>query len=431
MKESHSVIRATEPYHVADEIAPYVSLVEGLVRFPKFEFKPTRIGEAYRPPAFEGLEGSEFDSCGSSCSGFTTPDVLAAAYGFTPVAAADVTDGNRMAVAEFQNQYYDDADMEAFSDACGLDEPVEVATNVGGNKPSRCGFGVQACIESLLDIEYIKGVAGAIPLEVYYSGTFSLYDWAVQVNDDDAPAQVQSVSYGNDEIQQTSDEYMFTTNTEFMKAGARGVSVLFASGDQGVWGRSGTTGGIFHPDFPAASPYVTAVGGTDFATKSVIGEETSWADSGGGFSNTFDIPDYQADAVATYKTTATLPDSSLYNNTGRGYPDVSALGGQVNSYCVAYGGKGSKFGGVAGTSASSPVVAGVFAILNNVRLAAGGAALGFLNPFIYQNADAFNDVTTGNNNAGQRTKGGFDAAEGWDPVTGVGTPNYAKLEKAI
>jgi hypothetical protein len=99
------VIRATEPYHVADEIAPYVSLVEGLVRFPKFEFKPTRIGEAYRPPAFEGLEGSEFDSCGSSCSGFTTPDVLAAAYGFTPVAAADVTDGNRMAVAEFQNQY--------------------------------------------------------------------------------------------------------------------------------------------------------------------------------------------------------------------------------------------------------------------------------------------------------------------------------------
>jgi tripeptidyl-peptidase-1 len=198
-----------------------------------------------------------------------------------------------------------------------------------------------------------------------------------------------------------------------------------------VWGRSGTTGGIFHPDFPAASPYVTAVGGTDFATKSVIGEETSWADSGGGFSNTFDIPDYQADAVATYKTTATLPDSSLYNNTGRGYPDVSALGGQVNSYCVAYGGKGSKFGGVAGTSASSPVVAGVFAILNNVRLAAGGAALGFLNPFIYQNADAFNDVTTGNNNAGQRTKGGFDAAEGWDPVTGVGTPNYAKLEKAI
>jgi tripeptidyl-peptidase-1 len=352
--------------------------------------------------------------------------VLAAAYGFTPVAAADVTDGNRMAVAEFQNQYYDDADMEAFSDACGLDEPVEVATNVGGNKPSRCGFGVQACIESLLDIEYIKGVAGAIPLEVYYSGTFSLYDWAVQVNDDDAPAQVQSVSYGNDEIQQTSDEYMFTTNTEFMKAGARGVSVLFASGDQGVWGRSGTTGGIFHPDFPAASPYVTAVGGTDFATKSVIGEETSWADSGGGFSNTFDIPDYQADAVATYKTTATLPDSSLYNNTGRGYPDVSALGGTKNTYCVATGGR---FAGVAGTSASSPVVAGVFAKLNGIRLAAGKPSLGFLNPFIYQNPSAFQDVKLGVNNAG--TKYGFKAVEGWDAATGFGTPDFAKLAALV
>lgn len=408
-----------------------MSVVEGLVRFPKMDFKLRETKS--HPPAFEGILGDEFESCGSSCSGFTTPDVLAAAYGFTPVAATDVADGNRMAVAEFQNQYYDEPDMTAFSEACGLAEPVEVATNVGGNNEGRCKFGLQACVESLLDIEYIKGVAGAIPLEVYYSGTFSLYDWAVQVNDDSNPAQVQSVSYGNDEVQQTSEEYMTTTNTEFMKAGARGVSIFFASGDQGVWGRTGTSSGKFNPDFPAGSPYVTAVGGTDFATKSVIGEETAWADSGGGFSDTFDIPDYQADAVAGYKSTANLPPSKYYNDAGRGYPDISALGGQVNSYCVAFGGKGGKFSGVAGTSASSPVVAGIFAILNNVRLTNGGAALGFLNPFLYQNPGAFNDVTTGNNNADQKahTDGGFDAVKGWDPVTGLGTPNYGALEKAI
>jgi tripeptidyl-peptidase-1 len=430
MKDQTKLVRAIRPYHVDEEISDMVSIVEGLVRFPKYDFKPTGIKESQRPPAFEGILGSEFDSCGNSCSGFTTPDVLAAAYGYTPVAAGDVAPGNRMAVAEFQNQYYDSADLEAFSSACGLDEPVEVATNVGGNNENRCSFGLQACVESLLDIEYIKAVGGAIPLEVYYSGTFSLYDWAVQVNDDSAPAQVQSVSYGNDEVQQTSVDYMQTTNTEFMKAGARGVSIFFASGDQGVWGRSGTTGNVFHPDFPAASPYVTAVGGTDFSTKSVIGEETAWADSGGGFSDTFDIPDWQADAVAAYKASTTLPDSSMYSDTGRGYPDVAALGGQVNSYCVAFGGKGSKFSGVAGTSASSPVVAGIFAILNNVRLTNGGAALGFLNPFLYQNADAFNDVTTGKNDGGQRT-GGFEAAKGWDAATGLGTPNYAALEKAL
>jgi len=427
-----SVIRATKPYHVPSAIADEVSIVENLIRFPRLEFVPTTIGDRYAPPAFEGLEADdEFGSCGSKCSGYTTPAVLQKRYGYPTINAEDVASGNRMAVAEFQFQYYDDNDLTAFGDACGLETTIEVDSTVGGNKPGKCSIGVQACIESLLDIEYIKAVAGAIPLEVYYSGTFSLYDWAVQVNDDENPAQVQSVSYGNDEIQQTSDDYMFTTNIEFMKAGARGVSIFFASGDQGVWGRSGTTGDIFHPDFPAASPYVTAVGGTDFATKSTIGEETAWDASGGGFSNTFDIPSYQSDAVSTYKTSVDLPDTKYYNDTGRGYPDISALGGQVNPYCIAFGGKGSKFSGVAGTSAAAPVAAGVFAILNNVRLSNGDVALGFLNPFLYQNVDAFNDVTTGNNNAGERGKPGFDAAVGWDPATGLGTPNYALLEKAI
>ena len=55
---------------------------------------------------------------------------------------------------------------------------------------------------------------------------------------------------------------MYTCNTQFQKAGLRGLSLLVASGDQGVWGRSGHSGSVFHPDFPAGSPYITAVGGT-------------------------------------------------------------------------------------------------------------------------------------------------------------------------
>merc|ERR1719321_1360110 len=113
-----------------------------------------------------------------------------------------------------------------------------------------------------------------------------------------------------------------------MKLGARGVSLLFAAGDQGVYGRTGYgRGGEFHPDFPAASPYITAVGGTDFAKKGVIGEETTWSDGGGGFSDTFAIPDWQKEAVAAYKASpdADLPPAKLWNNTGRGYPDVAAL----------------------------------------------------------------------------------------------------------
>merc|ERR1712178_408970 len=112
---------------------------------------------------------------------------------------------------------------------------------------------------------------------------------------------IQSVSYGNDEIQQTSASYMDSVNVQFQKLGAQGVSVLFASGDQGVVGRTGKTrDGKYHPDFPAASPYITAVGGTDLATKSVIGAEKAWSDGGGGFSDHFAVPDYQKDAVTAY-----------------------------------------------------------------------------------------------------------------------------------
>ena len=220
---------------------------------------------------------------------------------------------------------------------------------------------------------------------------------------------------------------MQACNAQFMAIGARGVSILFASGDMGVYGRTGP--GLshekpFHPDFPAASPYITAVGGTDFVTMGVVGPEKAWSAGGGGFSNAFAIPAFQTDAVAAYKASAdaNLPAQKLWNNTGRGYPDISALGGEVNPYCVVNQGK---FIGVAGTSASCPVAAGIFAQLNNVRLAKGGKPLGFLNPWIYQNGDAFNDVTAGVNHGDGDL--GFKAISGWDPASGLGTPNYGKL----
>lgn len=246
------------------------------------------------------------------------------------------------------------------------------------------------------------------------------------------PPLVHSVSYGNDEVQQTSTEYMYSVNTQFMMTGSLGLSILFASGDQGVWGRSGV-GSTYHPDFPAASPYVTAVGGTNFATKSAIGEESAWSCGGGGFSDTFGQPSWQADVVSAYlskaKAAGVLPSSALFNATGRAYPDVAALGGQTNPYCVGY--KGGSFGGVAGTSASCPVVAGIFAQLNNVRLASGKAPLGYLNPFIYSNSQCFNDVNDGSMNNCNAGTTGFSALDGWDPATGFGSPNYACLAKLM
>merc|ERR1712048_816352 len=414
--DSVRIVRSSTTYYLPEVIDSHVELVGELLQFPRMGLKnlTNLIPDA-------NAESWPNTCSASGCNGLVTPDVLAQRYKIPSPSDASVT-GSSMAVAEFQGQYYEDADLSKFSDACHRN--VKVDKVIGGDRQS-------AGVESELDIEYIKGVAPNVPLTVIYNNEYSLLNWANQINSmSDAPL-VHSVSYGNDEIQQSSREYMLTCNTAFMKAGAKGISILFASGDQGVCGRSGC--GLFmharfHPDFPAGSPYVTAVGGTDFAGNT-IGDETAWSDSGGGFSDNFDIPEYQKTAVAAYKASpdADLPPQDLWNNSGRGYPDVAALGGQKAPYCVTVQGS---FAGVAGTSASCPVVAGVFAKLNGLRLAAGKSAMGFLNPFIYQNPNAFQDVTSGVNTGSATRKYGFKAINGWDAATGLGTPDFEALSKA-
>ena len=78
-----------------------------------------------------------------------------------------------------------------------------------------------------------------------------------------------------------------------------------------------------------------------------------------------------------------------------------------------------------GTSASAPIVAALFNRIVEERLRVGKGPLGFVNPTLYQNPGVLNHIVEGNNRA-CRAKG-FDCAAGWDPVTGLGTPNYPKL----
>jgi len=412
-EHSHvSITRSQTTYHMPEEVAEHVSMVGELLQFPRMPLKKLQNLQAGA--------GAWPNSCeASGCKGLVTPQVLAQRY---KLPSSNATNGvSSMAVAEFQGQYYKDSDLKSFSSSCHRDVTVDKV--IGGDKQT-------AGIEAELDIEYIKAVAPKVPLTVVYNGDYSLLNWVNQITSLTDSPLVHSVSYGNDEVQQSSTQFMLTCNTAFMKAGAKGISILFASGDQGVCGRSGCglfTHSRFHPDFPAASPYITAVGGTDFEGAD-IGAETAWADGGGGFSDTFAIPSYQKDAVAAYKASkdADLPPANLWNNTGRGYPDISALGGQKAPYCITANGL---FEGVAGTSASCPVAAGVFALLNGLRASANKAPLGFLNPFIYQNAAAFQDVESGCNGGGRKYC--FKAIKGWDASTGVGTPNYEALAKVV
>jgi len=429
------IVRASQGYMLPEDMSRDIVMVGGLLQFPKINSKMNPLAASNSPTAATTTtpprdNGLWPDTCKSAtCSGLVTPAVLSARYGHpNATESEEPIAGNSMAVAEFGYQFWGQPDLDAFSAAC--DVPQGVDTTIGaGQTPGGYDY---SGVEAILDIQYIKSVAANVPLTVVFDQDYSLLNWANNITSLENSPLVHSVSYGNDEIQQSSDAYMFSCNTAFMKAGVRGLSVLFASGDQGVCGRSGCGEdgeARFNPDFPGGSPYVTVVGGTDFYG-SGVGEEQTWASGGGGFSDTFDIPPYQQEAVAAYKarTDANFPPQKLWNNTGRGYPDIAALAGEKNRYCVNVDWQGG-FLGVAGTSAACPVVAGIFARLNGLRLAAGKPALGFLNPFIYQNPSAFFDVQHGSNpDAG---KYGFTAVEGWDAATGFGTPNYEALAAAV
>ena len=121
-----------------------------------------------------------------------------------------------------------------------------------------------------------------------------------------------------------------------------------------------------------------------------------------------------------------LPPASFYNAKGRAYPDVSAAssGFWVVSNLVP-------LPGVAGTSCAAPTFSGIIALLNDARLSAGKPTLGFLNPLIYSGAHAspLTDIVDGCN-AGCSEAAGFCAVQGWDPVTGMGVPNYVAMQTA-
>jgi tripeptidyl-peptidase-1 len=287
--------------------------------------------------------------------------------------------------------------------------------------------------EAMLDAEYITALGTHVESEFWgFSGrnpdnknNEPFLKWLQTVSntsDDDVP-KVFSTSYGEDE-DSVSLDYATRMNTEFMKAGTRGISLLFASGDSGAAGDSHTCkNGKFVPQFPASSPYITAVGGTSGG--GLAPPETAAGIASGGFSNRWARPSWQDTAVQKYKQGPRVAAlKSRYNDTGRGFPDISA---QAMSFVVVQ--EHIPLPGVSGTSCASPTAAGVFGLLNDVRKQAGKPPLGFLNPFIYKNAAGFNDITRGGNTGCPSTAmQGFPAVAGWDAVTGMGTPNYAALK---
>ncbi|XP_035166959.1 tripeptidyl-peptidase 1, partial [Oxyura jamaicensis] len=374
VKDQRSVVRSPLPYTIPEDLAEHVDFVGGLHRFPVERNVVSRAWAKEQPEP-----GQPHGQRAAFHLG-VTPSVIRKRYNMT---GGDVglLPNNSQACAQFLEQYFHQADLAEFMQLFGSSfaHHSKVDQVVGHQ-----GWG-KAGLEASLDVEYIMSTGANISTWVFsnagrHESQEPFLAWLLLLSNMSSLPWVHSVSYGDDE-DSLSLAYLQRVNVEFMKAAARGLTVLFASGDDGAGCRRVPGGNhTFRPSFPASSPYVTTVGGTSFKNPFLVTAEVTDYISGGGFSNVFPMPDYQAAAVKSFlRSAAKLPPSSYYNSSGRAYPDLAALS---DNYWVVT--NRIPLPWVSGTSASTPVVAGMLALVNDRRLQRGKAPLGFLNPALYQ-----------------------------------------------
>ncbi|KAH9899046.1 tripeptidyl-peptidase [Xylariomycetidae sp. FL2044] len=431
----------TLSYSVPDEIASHIDLVQPTTRFGQLGAKKSTIFDIQYLDSMEDEPEDIFAAAAppAECStSRITPACIKALYGinYTPS-----PEGNLVSFCSYLEEYARYSDLESFEDqylpsALGQNFTVELVNDGLNDQASTDDSG-----EANLDIQYILGVSAPIPILEYSTGGrgplvpttdqpgpstnepyLEFLTYLLDQEDADLP-QTMSTSYGEEE-QSVPEEYALRVCNMFMQLGARGVSVLFSSGDSGPGNsciRESDQAPYFQPTFPAGCPYVTAVG----ATRS-FEPEAAVSFSSGGFSMYHARPEWQAEAVDAYLESIGGTYAAYFNASNRGIPDVAAQG---SAFAVVDKGRNAL---LSGTSASCPLFAGVVALLNAARKSQGEAPLGFLNPWLYSNPAALTDITTGYGSGCQSnpvfSRGArWNATEGWDPVTGLGTPDFAAL----
>ena len=405
-KLTKSVVRSLQHYSVPRRIVPHIDFVGGVLHFPAV--KGPSLPKVRRREFSENMLKRDLIYTG------TYPDILRERYKVFDVVGTHPD--NRQSIASFLEQYYSPADLKAFFDIFGSSfRHLKDVTKVIGPNNGPPGS------EASLDIQYIMSLGAMVPTWIWStpeSSQDSFLTWLLDISNHSEVPWVHSVSYSGYE-DEYDVSYMNRVNVEFQKAGVRGLTFLFASGDDGADCKNSK----FRPEYPSSSPYVTTVGGTEL--NDLFTPEYGHEISGGGFSNVFPRPSYQNYAVEKYlKSGSQIPPAWYFNRNGRGYPDISAA---CDYFWIV---DNLQLEAVYGTSASTPTVAGIISLLNDARLQNNKSTLGFLNPFLYQNSAAMYDVTTGHNEGCLPGDIGFYASTGWDPVTGCGTPNFSAMVNA-
>jgi subtilase family serine protease len=414
-----------------------------------------------------------------------SPQAFWAAYNLGPLFDAGL-DGSGMTVA-IVDSYGSDTmahDLHVFNNAFGLPHMCgEEAVTCTSGMPTFQTISIQGSpatvqqpgngtgqenkaawsIEVALDVESVHTFApGAniLLVTVPTAETLGVQGFPLMMNAeqyviDHHLANVISQSFASAEEGFASTKSLLNLRHAYISAAANGVTVLGSSGDGGTANiiktpvaKGGTTVPYPTVEWPASDPLVTGVGGTylctdptNTVTRTVDSvdppsrcqanpgvAEVGWIAAGGGFSHVFAKPDYQD----------TLPAGSTAIGSMRGVPDIaseaSATTGPLvyDSNAGLDGGSNAGSGGwyiIGGTSVACPQWAGMVAIADQIH----GGGLGLINPTLYsiasnpaQYADDYFDITTGNNQLDPSIPG-YPATTGWDPVTGLGTPNAANL----
>jgi kumamolisin len=316
---------------------------------------------------------------------------------------------------------YNQTDLDNYFQQLGVSPaPSVTAVSVDGatNSPTGDSSGPDGEVE--LDIEIAGSIAPGAAIKVFFApNTDQGFIDAVTTAVNDSAVTLISISWGGPEST-FSSQAMASFNQAFQDAGTMGKTAFVAAGDNGS--SDGESDGANHVDFPASSPYVIGCGGTTLeanVSSNTITSEVVWNETasnqgatGGGVSNSFPKPSYQDSVNVPAPTT---------QGGGRGVPDVAADADPVTGYQVIVDGRTNTFGG---TSAVAPLYAGLFARINQALVQKGKSRAGFVNPALYQNPSTFHDIVSGNN-------GAFSAGPGWDPTTGLGSPDGGKILSAL
>jgi hypothetical protein len=436
-------------------------VVVGFGGLNDFSLRPMGIKEP-GPVDFFPLIGSSYNLGGSH---FLAPDDIATIYDITPLYSSNINGtGMKMVVVGQVDVSASLSDIDDFRAAFNLSKNDPQQTIVPGSPNPGTNSGDM--IESKLDLEWAGAVArDATILFITAATSANGVSGAAQYAIDQDLAPVISMSYGGCESQNVT--FIPGNEVEQQKASGEGITFLASSGDTGAAGcdannASVATGGLA-VNYPASSPEVTGVGGNEFnegsgnywntsngtnggSAISYI-PETAWNDtsingtlaaSGGGASScgqTSGSTCLKGFAKPTWQAGTGVPNDGV-----RDVPDVSmTASADHDGYIICQlgtcgGGVGSSPTIAGGTSASTPVFAGIVVLLNQFLASKG---LGNINPTLYQLAQnpsngVFHDVTTGNNivpcsmgSPNCPTSGtlqyGYNAGVGYDLATGLGS----------